>query len=1271
MIHKVKAATRHFCFGLLIVTAIGLSFIRLFFLSVDDYKSQLQSKIYELTKIPVQIGTLGANMRGFNPEIVLKNIHVLSTDNTKEHPVKLEQLRLGISLMDLILTRQVLPSSWVTLVGVELSIVRNEDGTLSIEGLNSDESEQPFWLLNGGRYEVLKSEITWLDNQRNADPVTFNSIDLLIENDADTGQHDIHLITQLPDKMGESLRLSMSIQGDVFEKDNINGLVYIKGSDIQLTELMTGELPSDLKLISGQGDFELWSQWERSKNVALTGSVQVKDIRIQKQKQVFTVDAVGAQLSVFNHLSGWQVGVTDFKAKKAGKEWPALSFNAAVNHELTQIATSIGVMDLQELLEFSRFFAPLDKQQKQLILNSGLKGQIKDFSAYIDLEKKSYAVNGQFQNVFTAAFADYPQIENLSGFIKGTNDHGEVSLNTQQASLFYPHLFRRPFSIHKLQGLLTWQQQTGKLLIAAENLVLNIKDAETNSKLALIIPDNSGPVFMDLQSSFSKLNDVSVIPQYYPETIMSKDTLKWLDDAFVSGKIDQGRLLVYGELNQFPYMEGQGVFEVLLDATELELQVSPDWPHLTGLEAEILFEKESLTVAATQAKMHGMHITQTLVEIPSFSNSNYLLAKGLAEGELAEGLKFLQQTPLREEVDQFLDAVSATGEIKIELDFKVPLIDGLDEDVDGVAHLKNAALNIKAVGLNIKALEGDLKFTEKGLFAKNITAKTLANPIIINVDSDDTKTLVSVNGKASVKQLKKSFSFLDSELLAQGRLKGATNYQVKLELPSAASESAKLNIETNLKGISLGLPGLLNKTAEHNKELLLSLLLNNENLLPISLNYNNEIKVAMNIDKQQNELHSAHIVYGQGLAKRPKEKGIKIQVDKASFNLAEWISILPASNHSQQKPAQRLNEISIVTKDLQWEKNHYGRFEIAGKRFGEKWQGNLSCSAAKGAFIIPIDHSDKDKIKLQMAYINLSELMQLKIQSDGFSSENLPLINVQSDQLWWNTTNLGVLEIDTERIGEGVRFKKITVATNDHKIDMHADWIKQGKGSFTDLYGTLTSNDMGMFLTGLGLSNDLKEASASIDFSGRWPSSPYQFSLADVTAEVDLKLEDGRISSIEPGFGRVLGLIAMEQWVKRLTLDFSDLYKKGLSFNTITAIFKLDKGKAQTTDLLVDAIPAQISITGEADLLDETLDHSIFVVPKSSGALPIAGTIVSRIAGTITQAVTNDYEEGYFFGSKYQVTGKWDDIKVKSLHEEDGIIKKTWTGLTDFSWMAP
>jgi len=1265
VIHKVKAVTQHVFLSLLIVIAISLSLVRFFLWGVESYKTELESKIYQVTEIPVEIGMLRAGMRGFNPEIVLKNIDILGADNHSPPAIKLEQVRLGINLLDLIWSQQLLPSSRVTLVGAKLSIVRKEDGSLSIAGLNSDDSEQPLWLLKGGRYEVLKSEITWLDQQRHAKAVVFDNVDLLIKNQLDSEKHEIHLLSQLPEKMGKALTVSMSIEGNVFETDSISGLVYIKGSDIQFAEILTGEKPLGLKTIAGSGDFELWSQWQNSKRVALAGNIQAKNIGIKKQQQVFKIDSLQSDFNGFKQSLGWQFGLSHFRASTEGKAWPEASFNVAANNELTQFSTLINQLELQQFAELIHFFVPLEQSIEKLVSKLELKGQIKDFSAYVDTEKNSYAINGVFNNVFTSTYADFPEIKNLTASVHGSNESGVIALHTEQGSLNYPEIFRAPFLIKQLSGGLTWQQQADQWLLKSDHLLLNIKDAESHNKLLLSIPKTDKAAFIDLQSSFSKLDDVSAIPQYYPVSIMDEDTLDWLDNAFVAGKIERGGLLLYGELNQFPYLEGQGVFEVVLDAKEVELQVSPDWPNLKNITTEILFEKESLTVTAKHAEVNGLNITHTLVKIPSFEKSDYLLAEGLAEGEVANGLKYLQATPIHADVDQFLDAVTASGQLKLELDFKVPLIDGIEVVVNGVAHLKNTRLNIKAIDLNVSDVNGDLGFTEKGLFANNIKARALGYPINIAVDNSDVNTLVSVTGKTSIKALKKQFSFFNSEMLAKGRLKGASNYQLKLDLPAREGKSAKLNVTTNLTGISSRLPGLLNKNISQNKKLNLSLLLNDKELLPLSLNYNDAVKVAMTIDKQQNEMHSAHIVYGHGRAIEPKQKGIKINVEKDSFDMAAWAGVIGSSNKQQSK--QNLNEISIITKDLRLDNTHYGAFEIATKRFGKQWRGNLTCSAAKGAFVVPVNRTDKDKIKLEMAYLNLTELMKIDFQTEGFESKDMPLLDVFSEKLLWNKVNLGALEILTERVPTGIRFKKIDISAKEQKIEMTADWIKQGGKSFTDLQGTLSANDMGGLLAQLGKANDLKESNANITFAGRWPKSPYQFSMSGLEADVDLQLGDGRISSIEPGLGRILGLIAMEQWIKRLTLDFGDLYKEGLSFNSIAGSFNISKGIAHTTKLLVDAIPAQITLAGDVDLIRQTLDQHIRVVPKSSGALPIAGTIVGRIAGTITQAVTSDYKEGYFFGSEYHVTGQWDDIKVKALHEQDGVLKKTWSGLMDFS----
>ena len=1266
MIHHIRRATRHLVFWSVLALGIGSISIRIIVLGVEGYKKDLESRIFEVTAIPVEIGSLQASMRGFNPEIILKDIQVLAEGESGKPAIQLEEMRIGINPVQLLFTWQALPSSWLTLVGVKLSIVRKEDGTLSIAGLNMEDSGQPLWLLQGSHYEILKSDISWLDERRKGELLVFNDVDLSIRNDSETDTHEVHFISHLPEQYGKMLRVSMSFQGDVFETDNINGMVYIEGSDIKLAELVTTEQPLGIKILAGEGSFKQWSKIEKSSLSAVTGSIQAKNIVLQKQRkkpETFEINSLDTSFNAFNKADGWQIGVKDFALKTRKQTWPTAELSIFADNDLTHFSGSVTQVDLQELTELIQFFAPGVSEVVDLITTTDLKGGLKDFTFYADTVNNKYAANGVFDSIYTQASSGLPQLENLTGAIKGSNESGVISFNTHNASLFFPELFRAPYSIDKLTGLFAWHELSEKWHVSSESLVIDLKDIQTETKVALTIPKNDEAIFMDLQASFGNAPDISKAPEYYPAPVMDKDVLDWLDTAFVSGKIGQGDVLVYGELDQFPFSEGQGVFEVLYNMEDVELHYNSEWPNLTNLDANVLFLKNGVTIDLSHAEVNNLVIKQVQMEIPSFSLSDHLLVQGHVEGKIIDGLTFLQKTPLHSSADAFLDAITPEGVTQVDLDMQIPLAETALIAVDGVAHINQAALKVKAVDLDVKQVAGDLRFTEQGLFSDQIKARAIGFPISIKVDSDKSNTYINVEGKTTVLQLNKQFSFLNNTI-TEGRIKGSMAYQLNLGLPVDETRSAELMIKTDLSGVSVDLPESLKKSAEQRGSLTLNLLLNNKQLLPLRLNYNDNLKAAININKQQNAVHSAHIVYGSGTAVIPKKKGINIQVEQNVFNLSEWMNVGNA-----QQIGLELNGISLITKQLQWKKKNYGLFEIASQRFDEEWHGNLSCSTARGAFSIPVDRAEKGVIKLDMAYLNLSELLQFDFQVDDLSTQDVTLINVVSERLLWHGNDLGRLEIATEPLVDGVRFNQINITSKNHKIELKADWLKTTEGSLTEMYGSLFTDDIGVFLSQLGFDNDLKEATANIEYQGSWVGSPYQFSLAAMDAGIDVKLEDGRISSIEPGFGRVLGLIAMEQWVKRLTLDFGDVYKQGLTFNDISGHFNIKKGKAKTNDLFVDAVPARISIQGEAGLLDKTLNYTVRVVPKSSDALPIAGTIVGGIAGVITQVLTSDYEDGYFFGSKYKVTGKWDDIKVTPLHEQDGILKKTWTGLTDFPWM--
>ena len=217
MIHHIKRATRHLIFWSLIASAVSLTGVRLLLLGIDSYKADLSARVSELVGAPVTIGRIRANMRGYNPELGVKghrDIILCSHPAGNEKPaIQLKEIRMGINLLDMLVNRDRLASAWVTLVGAKLTVKRKQDGSFAIVGLKASD-EQPLWLLQGGKYEVLQSEISWQDENSKAKLAVVGKVDFAIMNNAQ--RHQMNILMKLPKKYGDELRVSMDLERQCF-----------------------------------------------------------------------------------------------------------------------------------------------------------------------------------------------------------------------------------------------------------------------------------------------------------------------------------------------------------------------------------------------------------------------------------------------------------------------------------------------------------------------------------------------------------------------------------------------------------------------------------------------------------------------------------------------------------------------------------------------------------------------------------------------------------------------------------------------------------------------------------------------------------------------------------------------------------------------------------------------------------------------------------------------------------------------------------------------
>ncbi|HPE71945.1 MAG TPA: AsmA-like C-terminal region-containing protein, partial [Candidatus Competibacter sp.] len=183
-----------------------------------------------------------------------------------------------------------------------------------------------------------------------------------------------------------------------------------------------------------------------------------------------------------------------------------------------------------------------------------------------------------------------------------------------------------------------------------------------------------------------------------------------------------------------------------------------------------------------------------------------------------------------------------------------------------------------------------------------------------------------------------------------------------------------------------------------------------------------------------------------------------------------------------------------------------------------------------------------------------------------------------------------------------------------------------------------------------GITGGETEAELRAEWAGELPA----FTLERMDGNLKFHIGSGQLLNIDPGLGRVVGLFSLQNIMRRLSLDFSDLFQPGTSFDQITGEFVFKHGQAFTDDLTVEAPAARIDIRGRTGLRDRDYDQRITVTPRLGGALPVAGALAGGPAiGAAVLVAERLLQKGIEQATRYRytLTGSWDDPVLEPLRE--------------------
>jgi uncharacterized protein YhdP len=270
----------------------------------------------------------------------------------------------------------------------------------------------------------------------------------------------------------------------------------------------------------------------------------------------------------------------------------------------------------------------------------------------------------------------------------------------------------------------------------------------------------------------------------------------------------------------------------------------------------------------------------------------------------------------------------------------------------------------------------------------------------------------------------------------------------------------------------------------------------------------------------------------------------------------------------------------------------------------------------------------------------------------GAGAAGWPELEVAIGDLRLGDMGLGQVEVAAGPTGTGWATRKLQLRGADFRGDGGLVWDAQRRRTRLEL--SLRSDNAGAFFDALGYQTIFAEGELRSNFALRWPGGPQDFHLASLEGQARTRIRDGRLIQVEAGAGRLLGLFSLQALPRRLTLDFSDLFARGLSFDELETRAELADGVATIERMTIDAPAARIAITGSTDLVSRELDQRIIVIPGDGSHLFLPSALIwGPQTGALVWLAERVLQIDEVTRYVYRVTGSWEEPDVRRLDEEE------------------
>ncbi|AZD06359.1 putative exported protein [Pseudomonas chlororaphis] len=1243
------------CALLLVLTALYVSLGRELTPLVAEYRAEVQAKAQEALGMPVQIGRLEGSWSGFSPILLAHDVSVGEGANA----LRLDQVRVAPDLPGSALARQ-LRVKHLEFSGLNLSLKEGPDGRWALEGLPVQDNQplDPEQLLN--RMQMV-SELSVLDSQVTLQPLDHPAIALTyVGLDLRVGPSRQRLDARLtlPDGQPLAVSLRTRIRASAWREGQADAYLSLPQSD--WAKWLPPRVTQQWKFSELKAGGEFWLSWGDGLLQSMVARLNAPQVSgAYDERKPITVKNLALNAYFQRNEQGLSVAFDSLAMNIGETRWESrlhLQQSGTVNSAEELWHLQADRLDLTPLTPVLDAWAPLPDNVAALIDNLKVTGALRnvllDYRPKVSGDQRlRFAAN--LERIGFNAYRGAPAARNVSGSISGDLGQGELRMDSKDFALHLDPIFAKPWQYLQANARLTWKlDQQGFTLIAPYLKVLGEEGKIAGDFLIRLHFDPTQEDYMDLRVGLVD-GDGRYTAKYLPE-VLSPALDEWLRTAILKGAVDEGFFQYQGSLNHGAADTARSI-SLFFKVHDAELAFQPGWPHIGKVSGDVFIEDSGVRILASKGQLLDTQVSDVYVNIPHVpaGQSPHMFIDGEFAGGLGDGLKILQEAPIG--TGPTFAGWQGEGDLRGKLKLDIPLVKGEEPKVLVDFKTNKARLKLSEPELELSQLKGDFRFdSSKGLSGQGISAQVFERPVTAQIFADGRPgkldTRVVAKGQVSVKKLTQWLKYNQPLPVA-----GDIPYQLQLNLDGADSQ---LMVSTSLKGVAVDLPAPFGIPASQGRDSVFRMTLQGAERR-YWFDYGDLANFTFAAPSGNFAEGRGELFLGEGDAVLPGAKGLRVRGVLSELDVEPWKALVDryAGQDAGGSAKQLLSGADFRVGKLSGFGTTLDQARVQLTRKPSSWALQLDSQQAKGNVAIPDAKAAPMAINLQ--YVRLPAA-DPTVQADenapdplaSVDPKKVPALDLSINQLYQGNDLIGAWSLKVRPTAKGMAFNSLDLGLKGMVLQGAGGWEGE-PGAATSWYkGRLGGKNLADVLKGWGFAPTVTSEEFHMDVDGRWPGSPAWVGLKRFSGSLDATLRKGQFVEVEGGAQalRVFGLLNFNSIGRRLRLDFSDLFGKGLSYDRVKGLLVASNGVYVTREPITLTGPSSnLELNGTLDLVADQVDSKLLVTLPVTNNLPIAALIVGApaVGGALflIDKLIGD-RVSRFASVQYSVKGPWKDPKI-------------------------